>query len=251
MKNQKEIILLILMMFTAYNSNAQFNFGIQLGLNSATVNQKFSNDMLDGFLPSKSKLGFNAGLVVEYALNDNMGLQSGLFYTQKGYQVDWDAFLKREEMEGSVDGYWKYNYNYLEVPLHFYYNINGLVINAGPYLAYGIGGTSVVDATYKSDEESGNISASTTLNAVTGDVKLDDFFDDNEDVVFLKAYNAFDAGLDFGIGYKYEQFLLKAQYSMGLINMIPSIKDFDYFNSDDYKMTNKVLSLSLTYFFRN
>jgi len=250
MRNLKSIIFFMLVIVSVNNTNAQFNFGIQLGLNSTNINQKFSNDMLDGFFPSKSKLGFNAGLVAEYALNDQMGIQSGLFYTQKGYQVDWDAFLKREGMEGSIDGYWKYTYNYLELPLHFYYNLNGFVINAGPYLAYGIGGTSVVDATYKSEDESGTISDSTTLTAISGDVDIDDYFVDHENVTFNKYYKAFDAGLDFGLGYKYEQFMLKAQYSFGLINMTPGIKGIEAFNPNDYKVTNRVLSFSLVYYFK-
>jgi len=247
MKNLKRIILLITIVLVN-NTNAQFNLGIQLGLNSTSVDQTFPDDVHDGFYPSKSKLGFNAGLVFEYVLNDNMGLQSGLFYTQKGYQVDWDAFLKREDMEGSIDGYWKYTYNYLELPLHFYYNLNGFVINAGPYLAYGLGGTYVVDAKYKVDGESGTISDSALLTAISGDINANNVFDGNEDIPFNKYYKAFDAGFDFGVGYKYKQFMLKAQYSLGLINMTPDIKGLEAFDTNDYKVTNRGLSFSLVYY---
>lgn len=168
---------------------------------------------------------------------------------QKGYQIDWDAFLKKNKMNGTVDGYWKYTYNYLELPIHFSYHINDLQIFVGPYLAYGIGGTSVVDIKYDTDSEKGEVKEQTSLTAVSGAIKSEDFIGGNEKVAFNKSYNALDFGLDLGVGYQYEQFLLKIQYSIGFNNLTPSLSDIENFDPNDFKFTNQGASFSIVYYF--
>jgi len=246
--NLLSILIIASFLFTS-TAMAQIKFGVQAGMNVNSINQTVSSDYNDFNFPVKSKVGMRLGLSVLYPLNDAFELESGLLYTQKGYQVDWDAFLKDNDMEGTIEGYWKTTYNYLEMPLHINYNYNNFVLSAGPYLAYGLGGTSDLDATYKHDGNSDNIKEKINLKAVSGAVDTDEFFYDDGDVEIIRVYNAFDVGVDFGLGYKYEQFMLKAQYSIGLNNLTPSVKDIEAFDPNDLKKTNKGFNVSLIYLF--
>lgn len=247
----KSILLVLVIFLLTLNMNGQIKWGMQLGLNGTNISQSVSDDYKDGFdFPTKSKFGFNLGLVVDYPLNDQMGFQSGLSFTQKGYQIDWDALLKREDMEGSIDGYWTTNYNYLELPVHFYYKIDDFYLFAGPYFAYGLGGTSKLDASYSLEEDS-SIKQTSTLQAVNGAVKAEDYFDTDGDAFVIKVFNALDAGLDLGAGYKFQQFMLKAQYSIGFSNLTPGISDNDKFDPNDIKRTNKGFNISFAYFFND
>jgi len=249
MKTKHLFQILIVFFLLTYQMNGQIKWGVQLGLNSTNISQSVSDTYHDLDIPVKSKFGFNMGVVAEYPLNDQMGLQSGLLFTQKGYQVDWDAFLKREGMGGSIDGYWIYNYNYLELPINFYYNFDNVYLYTGPYLAYGLGGTSKIDATYNNDGDSDSVKQTDNLQAVNGAVKSEDYFNVESDVPVIKVYNAFDIGFDIGVGYKYQQFMLKAQYSVGFSNLTPKISDQSDFNPNDLKKTNKGFNISLVYYF--
>ncbi len=248
MKTKHFFQVLIIFLLT-FQLNGQINWGVQLGLNGTNISQSISDDYHDLDYPTKLKLGFNVGVVADYPLNDEMGFQSGLLYTQKGYQVDWDALLKREGMDGSITGYWTYSYNYLELPVHFYYSFDDFYIIGGPYFAYGLGGTSKLDATYKYNGNSSNIKQTINLQAVSGAAKAEDFFDLDADVPDIKVYNAFDIGFDIGAGYKLEQFMLTAKYSFGFTNLTPKVSDNDNFDPNDLKKTNNGFSLSLVYFF--
>lgn len=249
MKNTKQFFKVLIIFLLTYQMNGQIKFGVQFGLNATNISQSYSSDYRDFDFPTKSKFGFNLGVVAEYALNDQMGIQSGIMFTQKGYQVDWDAFLEREDSDGKVTGYWKTNYNYLEFPVHLYYNIDNLSIFAGPYMAYGLSGTSSIDATYKEDDYKDTLRQTDDLNAVMGAVKREDFMNLDDEVPVVKVFNALDYGLDIGAGYKYEQFLVRAQYSIGLSNLTPGISDYEEFDPNDIKKTNKGFNFSLIYFF--
>lgn len=249
MMKTKHLFQILIVFLLTYQMNGQIKWGVQLGLNNTSISQSISDDYKDYKYPTKSKFGFNLGIVAEYPLNDQMGLQTALLFTQKGFQIDWDALLKREGISGSVDGYWIYNYNYLALPLHFYYNIDNIYLTAGPYFAYGLGGTSKIDATYTHDGSSDNAKQTDALQAVSGSVDEDIFFDDESDISVIKAYNAFDVGLDLGVGYKLQQFMLKLQYSIGFNNLTPHLKNAADFDPNNLKKTNKGFNISLVYYF--
>ena len=249
----KKLSIIFTVLLLAFNVKAQVSFGLQIGANSSNISYIVGDDFdgSDFDYPVKSKFGLNIGLVVDYAINDQAGLQTGLMYSQKGYQVDWDAFLKENDLSGDVEieGYWKRNYNYLELPLHFYYNANGVKIFAGPYFAYGLSGSSDIDLTLKGNGDTVTMKEEFTLNPVSGDVKAEDFLHDGEDWYDIKVFNALDFGFDVGLGYQYEQFFAKLQYSIGMSNLTPGISDVDDFDRNDLKKTNKGISFSVTYFF--
>jgi hypothetical protein len=247
----RKLSVLMTVMLFAFSMNGQVNFGLQLGVNSSNVSYTIGKDFQgsDFDYPIKSKLGMNIGLILDYTINDQVGLQSGLMFTQKGYEVDWDQYLKENDMDGEIDGYWKHNYNYLELPLHFYYNANGVKIFAGPYFAYGLSGSSDLDLEYSYGGETQSVKDSYTINAVSGDVKSEEFVYNGDDFFDIKVFKALDLGFDFGVGYQYQQFFVKAQYSIGFNNLTPGISDYDEFDPNELKKTNKGFSFSVAYFF--
>ena len=95
-------------------------FGLRGGMNISTM---------AGDINVSSKIGFNAGLNVDFSIVESFGVQTGLLFTTKGWKED-DV---------------KANPMYLEIPIlasyryHFTDNLRW-EFNFGPYFAYGVGG---------------------------------------------------------------------------------------------------------------
>lgn len=98
---------------------------------------------------SKALPGFTLGVGMDYGFNENWSLQSGLMISSKGFKFK--------------EGDWKDKYRpiYLDIPILAAYKFNisdntKFVINAGPYLAFGLGGKAKDDnfdlKLFKSDE---------------------------------------------------------------------------------------------------
>ncbi len=185
------------------------------------------------------KLAYHIGATVDYGFSDAISLQTGLLLSSKGYKYDLEQDLDDDE---TVEGYDKYTFNYLEIPIHVAYKINdNFQVFAGPYLAFGIGGKNKWDVTYKYDGDSDTDSVEIKYKAVFGEVKDEDLGEDED------AYGALDFGFDFGIGYQTGPILINAGYSLGLGNLTADYGgDFD---PKDMKTSNRVITLSVSYFF--
>lgn len=94
---------------------------------------------------AKALPGFNLGVGMDYGFSESWSLQSGLMISSKGYK--YDGFKARPI--------------YLDIPILAAYKFNisdntKFVINAGPYLAFGLGGKAKDDnfdlKLFKSDE---------------------------------------------------------------------------------------------------
>lgn len=106
--------------------------------------------------------------------------------------------------------------NYLEIPLNVAYKFSlnetsNFFVEAGPYLAYALSGKDKTGST-------------------------------TEDVVFGGADNnkRFDFGLGFGPGVQFGPMVASVNYQIGLVKVV---------DGQDYKVTNKVLQLSVAYMF--
>lgn len=169
--------------FSTERSDQPVTFGIRGGVNFAKQSVSY-----DGYSFSpKNNVGFNVGVSVDIPMLESLYLQSGLYYTVKGY---------KSEEEGYTE---KATPSYLELPILASYRYNfsdftQLQINFGPYLAYGVAGK------YKWDD---------------GD-EDEDFFDDDT--------NRFDAGLAIGAGMTFGHIFVGVNYDLGLTNIL---KDSD------------------------
>ena len=159
------------------------SFSIKGGVN-------MSNFYGDELNDKNMKVGFHAGIGADFEFTPNMAIQSGLFFTSKGAKYTTD--LVSTELNA--------NANFIQLPLHFAYKIDVMpgtrvVLHAGPYVAYGIGG-----------------------KTSAGSLEVDTFKDD----AFLDVLNGlkpFDAGLGLGVGAEFGRILVDIGWDMGLTNL--------------------------------
>lgn len=171
----------------------------------AKVGMNFSN--MTKFDDTKALPGFNLGVGMDYGFSENWSLQSGLMISSKGYKVK---------------DYAKVRPIYLDIPILAAYKFNisdntKFVINAGPYLAFGLGGKC------KFDEG--------------GDYKLFKG-EDGEDA----EYSRFDLGIQYGIGLE-----IGEHYLVNLTGQNGFICPFDIDEGD--KPKNMTFSIGVGYRF--
>ena len=174
----------------------------------AKFGMNFSN--MTKFDDTKALPGFNLGVGMDYGFSENWSLQSGLMISSKGYKVK---------------DYAKVRPIYLDIPILAAYKFNisdntKFVINAGPYLAFGLGGKC------KFDEG--------------GDYKLFKG-EDGEDA----EYSRFDLGIQYGIGLE-----IGDHYLVNLTGQNGFISPFDYPDGyDGDKPKNMTFSIGVGYRF--
>lgn len=150
----------------------------------AKFGMNFSN--MTKYDDTKALPGFNLGVGMDYGFSENWSLQSGLMFSSKGFKVK--------------EGNWKDKYRpiYLDIPILAAYKFNisdntKFVINAGPYLAIGLGGKNK-----ETDEE---------------DIKL--FDKDGYD------WKRFDLGIQYGIGLELsDRYLINLTGQNGFISPV-------------------------------
>ncbi len=219
-------------------SQAQVKFGVKAGLNVNSTSQNFKDS--DWEFDTKMRLAYHIGATVDYGLTDILSVQTGLLLSSKGYSYDLEQDLDADE---TIEGYDRYIFNYLEIPISVAYKINdNFQVFAGPYLAVGISGKNKWDATYTWDGEENSDNGDSKLKPIFGEVGEGDLGDDED------AYSALDYGFNLGVGYQTGPILINLGYSLGLGNLTPGYEGSDG-DPKDYKMSNNVISLSVSYFF--
>ncbi len=230
MKNLLKFSFVLAFVATTCISNAQSNklkFGVKAGLNLSNIAQDFkdSEDEDD----TKTLTGLAFGVTAEYELKENLAFQSGLMFSRKGYK-----------MEGSDEGEKyedKYKISWLEVPMNFVYKMNDFQVYAGPYMAFGLSGKWESEYTYDGETES-----------YDGDIDFgNDSSEEKDDEGMVRGL---DYGLNLGLGYQTGNLLFNAGYSFGLANLTPDYKgEGSNFDPKDMKVSNRVLTFSVSYFF--
>lgn len=159
---------------------------------------------------NKMRIRAQIGGIVNYEIDEMFSVHSGLLLTGKGATLKYDG----DDKDAIA-------LTYLEIPINGAINleteIGVLQLYAGPYLAF------CINAKYKylSDE-------------------------DNETEKFLIGTSSedeikpIDVGINLGVGFLYENIQVQLGYGASFI---------DIWNYDDDRLTNKVISLSLAYFF--
>lgn len=174
----------------------------------ARVGMNFSN--MTKADNTKALPGFQLGVGMDYGFSENWSLQSGLMISSKGYKYDY----KDEDYNES----YKARPIYLDIPILAAYKFNisdntKFVINAGPYLAFGLGGK------YNYDEGE--------------DPKI---FKDYEDE---KGWKRFDLGIQYGIGLE-----IGDHYLVNLTGQNGFISPVDYPDGYDGDKPKNMTSLS-------
>jgi len=157
------------------NAQEKFaTFGVKAGANLASFN---------GDIPKTNYVfKYQFGVTADLALTENFYIVTGLDFQTKG---------TKSKPRGSSNV--KYNPIYLQMPIHAAYKFDiapktRFVVEAGPYLAYGIGGK------MKEDGRKMNM------------------FKDNR-------FKRFDLGLGAGVGVELNKFVIKGGYDFGLLDV--------------------------------
>lgn len=121
----KKVCLFLLLMFNVFIASAQFTVAPELGLSALSYNGAGV-----GWKPA-----IKVGASVEYMFQSNFSIESGLFYTQRGYSkalVDITHDIYKAEAPSLVR-------HLLQMPIHARYSWNiadetRLFVSAGPYI---------------------------------------------------------------------------------------------------------------------
>lgn len=230
---KKFLLLTVLTVGMLFCANAQESgFGVRASMNISKASDKYDGKVRDGESKSdyeqdfKSRVGFNIGVIYDWGLSEKFYIQPGLYFTTRGGKIkENDEDYKYKE---------KWNLNYLELPILASYRIAlsdnvKWHINAGPYLAYGLGGKVKWEETYDGDTDKGDFKAFGTADE-----------DSDEQKGGLKR---FDAGLSFGTGVSFDKFYVGLTYDLGLTN----IADKDVWK--DHKVRNRNFSIGVGFNF--
>lgn len=183
------LIATILLVGSIVNAQNQVaTFGIKAGLNYSGQH---------GVSTSDNKIGFNVGITLDFRLSTHMYLLTGLEYTVKGAKSKYTD-------EGGQPATRKETPAYLQLPLHVGYMFPvsrdiRLVVHAGPYVAYGLGGNN-------------------KINEPTNGGKSEiEYFGDN--------ISKYDWGLGVGVNAEYNRIVLGLGFDRGLRNFAPIYND--------------------------
>jgi len=222
----KKAILALLLIAGISPAFAQsVKFGVSGGLNESILSLQNNTDNNNSRLA-----GFHAGIFSDIDFG-KISIEPGLFYTTKGQNnivSESDALGNTFYSKGHAV------YNYLEVPVNVLYNIpvgaGKFFIGGGPYLAYGLSGTTKITTVVTQN-------GTTTTN--TGDYKLVFGGQDGD----IKRF-------DFGLG-ALGGFALKdgLSISAGYEHGLTSIQNTGTENISTGKTKNNVIMVSLSYCF--
>jgi hypothetical protein len=177
---------------------------------------------------------FNAGVLVRSNKAEPVALETGLILDGRGSKAD--TYIT----SSTDDNYIKTKFNplYLELPVNLILRLpltassSNIFINAGPYIAMGIGGKSKVE--------------SKILGSVQNSSSNIEFNNDNpttsqqEDASYNKL-KRFDYGANIGAGIDLGKVLIKANYGLGLAK----INSTQTNNSSNDKNKYRTWSISL------
>lgn len=181
--------------------------GVTAGMNVTNITE----------LKADSKLGFNAGLRVDYSFTKNAYFGTGLLWSMKGA-------MSSESVMGVVSSTTKLNPSYLEIPI----NIGGRVFlsddlslfaETGPYLAVGVLGKCKIDR---------------EIRGVQSNSSSDFFGDDNNQW----GAKRFDAGWGLRAGVEVNHFQIHLGYEHGFAKL-----------AEDTQCKNWNFNVGLSYMF--
>lgn len=129
------------------------------------------------------KVGYHIGIYHDAPITDFLSIQPEILFTSKGAEVQYDGFL-------GGSGKYRYNLNYLEIPVLVKLKMAGFNVHAGPYAAF------LVGANVKDVDSNGNVQGVTSLDR-------DDF-------------NQVDFGASLGVGFDFLGGNIGARYDFGL-----------------------------------
>lgn len=237
----RTITYLFFILFTScylVNVSAQtrpITLGVRAGVNfsnsSTTIDeQSYELNGKDG------KTGFLLGITADFKISETLYFQSGLSFTTKGVIFkEENTYVHGMDPNNRRNRELKVNLSYIQLPLMGAYKAKlssntKLVISAGPYLAYGIGG---------------KIKSNSTFTSGGGYQPNDDDLNSFGE----RTFKRFDFGLGTGVGLEFKSYCLNFNYEWGLSNINRDSHDSDIVPLFHKGYKNRNASLTLGYKF--
>lgn len=208
---KKNLLLLSLLISSVSFAQTTTSFGFKAGLSNSTIKGETAtqlNDLIDksgGMVSTQNRNGFFAGAYASIPLDETISIQPGINYVQKGYTLNGDLNIKGIGFLGA-NAKAQLQTDYIEIPLLVKVNLDKFEVFAGPQVGY------LMNANLK------------TTAGILGINLLNKKFD------VSNQFNKWDAGLNFGLGYKItDNFDVSAAYDFGL-SKVDANKSFSAFN---------------------
>lgn len=223
----RKIYFLTIGLFGSIVSFAQFSFGVQATGNLADA--RFS--VTEGVSPDKKMKVFpGGGLIVNYAVNKNFSLRSGVNYLQQG--VNLSLFTPSEGGDSPSEQLnSKVNLHYVQVPVTAVYMTSGKKLQflggAGGFVSYGM---------------SGKIKSTIEYSSPFGHEVIRDNQDAfKTDADGNKGFKRWDAGVTAFAGVQMGKWFSHVGYQLSLTNLSQDAT---------YSWRNRGLQLTVGYFLR-
>ena len=134
---KKPLLLLALAVGLASTAHAQsIKYGVKAGASLTNLTGGGSDE-------TDYKVGFHAGLVANFAVNDIFSIQPELLYSQKGAKAQDDVLSSGGLPANSSI---KAKFNYIDIPVLAHINAGGLFFELGPQIGFLAAAHSVLEA---------------------------------------------------------------------------------------------------------
>ncbi|MBA2744751.1 MAG: PorT family protein [Flavisolibacter sp.] len=197
MKKQILLISAVVLSSMAMAQTAP-TFSIRAGVSSSDMRGDAVNSLdnilgfTNGMIATRSRTGFFAGGSASIPIAQNFSVEPGLYYSQKGFELNGSLDVKAIEFLG-VGAKAAFNTSYVDLPVLVKANFGGLEVFAGPQVSY------LTKAELR-----------TTAGALGFNV-VDNRLDATNEM------HRWDAGITGGIGYQFNGGLnIRASYDHGL-----------------------------------
>jgi hypothetical protein len=226
----KHLLLALALLSAVPIAHAQVRFGIgpQVGYTLSSADYKYNSYTND----SNYRSGFSAGLTGEFGIG-HLAIRPAVLYAQKGYNLE-QSNPTTNTLPQSLSS--RRRFDYLTIPINIGYtqhsNGQGVQVFAGGYIGFVLGGHHTEYGTYTDGNPPQSFSAP-VVSANSSKAGL--------------PIRSQDAGIQGGIGYRYQAILAQIEYSVGLKNVGPNNSSSSY--SGDATYYNRVFQLSLAYLF--
>ena len=197
MKKQFLLLSLTVITITGWSQTSP-SIGIKAGLSSASMRGDAVNnlnDLLDfsnGMVTTRNRTGFFAGAYATLPISKSVAIEPGLYYAQKGYELQGELGFKGLEFLGA-NAKATLQSDYVDIPVLLKVNTGGFQIFAGPQISY---------------------LATSKLKTSAGVLGFNVF---NNTLDATDQFNRWDMGLTAGIGYQFKGGVnVSAAYDYGL-----------------------------------
>lgn len=210
----KSLILTAAAAALALGADAQTSISVipEAGVNLSNMRRTVKGEEFT----SSTQAGVRAGVNVALGIGNNLSIQPGVFFSQKGGHNSSDKIVSPILGVNTTAGTTKFEnrINYIEVPVNAVYyfmdNQSGFFLNAGAYFAAAISG----NEKYTPSNNMGTYSRDYSIGGT------DAVFDNQGNKTSGDDIRRWDIGAQFGAGYQMRNGLMvRAQYLLGATNI--------------------------------